>query len=100
MVEAGNLPLGRAYELEPREKMIREFVLQLKKGGVEAAYFLDKFGADVNTEFQEQLGSHRQDGYLEITEKGDIRVTPSGLLRVDSLLEPFFEDRHRGARYT
>ncbi len=100
MVEAGNLPLGRSYELEPREMMIREFVLQLKKGGVEGAYFRDKFGADVCAEFQEQLGNHRDNGFLEITETGDIQVTSSGLLRVDSLLEPFFEDRHRGARYT
>ena len=80
--------------------MIREFVLQLKKGRVEGAYFRDKFGADVCAEFQKQLNSHRDNGFLEITETGDIQVTSSGLLRVDSLLEPFFEDRHRGARYT
>ena len=100
LVEAGGLPLGRSYELEPREMMIRECVLQLKKGGVEASYFLDKFGVNPGDEFRDQLEEHQQNGFLETSEAGDVRITPSGLLRVDSLLEPFFEERHRGARYT
>ena len=100
LVEAGELPLGRALALSPRELMIREFILQLKKGSVQVSYFENKFGLDVREEFKQQLNRHRDDGYMEIGADGEIRLTRTGLLRADSLLEPFFDARHRGARYT
>ena len=100
LVEAGELPLGRALALSPRELMIREFILQLKKGSVQVSYFENKFGLDVREEFKQQLNRHRDDGYMKIGADGEIRLTRTGLLRADSLLEPFFDARHRGARYT
>ena len=33
-------------------------------------------------------------------ENGGVRLTPEGLVRVDSLLPELYEDQFRGARYT
>ena len=50
-IDAGELPLGRAYRPTDEERMIREFVLQLKRGSVRPAYFRDKYGVDVLERF-------------------------------------------------
>ena len=98
-VEEGDLPLNRALKITPRQAMIRQLILQLKLGTVEAAYFRDAFGVDVLEEFRDVLRRHEQDGMLHVRD-GRIELTRRGLLRVDGLLEPFFERPHRGARYT
>jgi len=96
--EAGEQPIVRAYAPNAEEAMIREFVLQLKAGEVEASYFQEKFGVDVRERFAEQLAEHVRDGYMTLD--GDhIRTTNEGLLRVDSLLPPFFLEQHQNARY-
>ena len=96
--ESGEQPIARAYALSPEEALIREFILQLKAGSVEAGYFREKFGVDVRERFAEQLAEHVRNGHLEVA--GDeIRTTGEGLLRVDSLLPPFFLERHQNARY-
>ena len=38
-IARGEIPLGRAYRPTAEERMIREFVLQLKRGSVRPAYF-------------------------------------------------------------
>ena len=38
-IEAGDLPLGRAYRPNTDERLIREFILQLKRGSVRPGYF-------------------------------------------------------------
>ncbi len=56
---AGRLPLWRALALTPKQKLIREMVLQLKTGNLDTSYFRAKFGVDVWKEFQpvyESLG--------------------------------------------
>ena len=100
ILEAGKLPLGRALPVTRRQLMIREFILQLKRGSVEAAYFQEKFGLDVRDEFKAQLDRHQGAGYIKVGEDGRISLTPQGFLLADSLLEPFFEEEHRDARYT
>jgi hypothetical protein len=45
----GALPLSRAYRPSQEERMIRELVLQLKRGSIRPAYFKDKYGVDVRT---------------------------------------------------
>ena len=45
-VEAGRLPLNRAYRPTEEERLIRELVLQLKLGSIRPAYFRDKYGVD------------------------------------------------------
>jgi oxygen-independent coproporphyrinogen-3 oxidase len=96
--EAGELPLHRALALSDEERLIREFVLQLKLGQLDPAWFQDKFGVDVLRRFAEPLRKHQADGYLMASADG-IRLTRDGLMRVDSLLPAFFLAEHRGSRY-
>jgi oxygen-independent coproporphyrinogen-3 oxidase len=97
-LEAGELPIARALALTPEELMIREFVLQLKLGRVERAYFVRKFGLDPVERFAGELAAQRAAGWLTWDER-EIRTTRAGLLRVDALLWAFFPPRHRGSRY-
>src|SRR5688572_27466315 len=41
-IEAGEIPLGRAYQPSDEERLIREFVLQLKRGSNNPMYFAKK----------------------------------------------------------
>ena len=97
-VEKGERPVHRALPLREDEKLIREFVLQMKLGRLGTQYFQDKFGVDVLDRFGDALQRHRDAGYLEVVD-GEIRLFRHGLLQVDRLLHDFFLDEHRGARY-
>jgi oxygen-independent coproporphyrinogen-3 oxidase len=100
MVGAGELPLGRAYRPSVDERLIREFVLQMKRGAVRPAYFEEKYGADPLVRFREQLRSLETGGYLAELSPDRIALTREGLMRVDSLLHRFFLPEHTGIRYT
>ena len=97
--QAGKLPINRAYTPTERERFIREFILQMKLGRVSAAYFKDKFGRDVEREFETPFRTLREWGYLSI-ENGSVRLNRAGLLRVDRLLHEFFLPEHKNVRYT
>ena len=97
---AGELPLGRAYRPTADERLIREFILQMKRGAVRPAYFEEKYGADPLVRFGEQLESLRAEGYLAELSEDRIALTRPGLMRVDSLLHRFFLPEHTGIRYT
>ena len=99
LVEEGKLPLGRALQTSEHQRLIREFVLQLKLGKLELAPFKEKYGVSVVEEFRAPLQALREKGFLEWDDKA-ITLSRGGLLRVDSFLEGFFESEHRGARYT
>ncbi len=95
----GELPLARALVCTPRERLIREMILQLKLGAVDAGRFRRKFGMEMLPDFQPVYEKLSGLGLLAV--EGDrIRVTRAGLLRVDEMLPEFFEPAHRGARYT
>ncbi len=94
------LPLGRAYTPTREERMIREFVLQLKRGSVRPAYFTDKYGIDALVRFRDELAGLADDGYLARHDERQIALTRDGLLRVDVLLRRFFLPQHTGIRYT
>jgi oxygen-independent coproporphyrinogen-3 oxidase len=96
----GDLPLGRAYRPSDEERMIREFVLQMKKGSVRPAYFAEKYGVDVLDRFRAPLASLEAPGYLAARDPERIALTREGLLRVDVLLHRFFKPEHTGIRYT
>ncbi|MCH2376209.1 MAG: coproporphyrinogen III oxidase family protein, partial [Planctomycetes bacterium] len=98
-LDAGELPLGRALKVTPRQLMIRELILQLKLGRIEADYFKTKYAIDVREEFRTVLADLQSSGMLEERDES-LRLTEAGLLRVDSLLPAFFEPQHQGARYT
>ena len=99
-IERGELPLGRAYRPTDEERMIREFILQLKKGAVSPAYFEEKYGVAPLDRFRGALDSLEAGGYLQAREPGRIALTRDGLLRVDVLLQRFFLPEHRNIRYT
>ena len=58
------IPLARAYRPTAEERMIREFVLQLKRGALRPDYFATKYGVDVLERFAEPLASLQGTGYL------------------------------------
>jgi oxygen-independent coproporphyrinogen III oxidase len=98
-LDEGRLPLGRAYTPTPRQSLIRELILLLKRGYLEIDYFMYKFGIDIWDEFREVWQPYADDGF--ITRDGDrIELTMEGLLRADGLLPAFFEPENRGVRYT
>jgi oxygen-independent coproporphyrinogen-3 oxidase len=99
MLERGELPLGRALPVRPRERLIREMILQLKTGRLDAGYFRHKFGSNILADFADGFGELAERGYLR-RDDGRVELTREGLLRVDRLLPTFFEPEHRGARYT
>jgi oxygen-independent coproporphyrinogen-3 oxidase len=92
------LPIYRALTPNPEERMIREFVLQMKLGHVESAYFQRKFGVDVERRFEQPLQNLKDRGFLA-TDHGTLLLNRDGLLQVDRLLHDFFLPQHRTARY-
>ena len=97
-IERGELPIYRALTPNPEERMIREFVLQMKLGHVESAYFQGKFGVDIERRFEEPLQNLKDRGFLA-TDHGALLLNRDGLLQVDRLLHDFFLPQHRTARY-
>ncbi|MHC4078015.1 MAG: coproporphyrinogen-III oxidase family protein [Planctomycetota bacterium] len=95
----GALPLWRAYVLSDEERLVREFVLQLKLGGIQRDYFRKKFGVDAVVQFAEPLADLAKRGMLEVTDDA-VRLTREGLLRVDRLLGAFYRPEHSGIRYS
>ena len=93
------LPLRRALTATPKQRLIREMILQMKLGKLDAAYFRKKFGAEILSEFRPAYEHLEEQGLLTLRED-EVRMTRAGLLRVDELLPNFFEPEHRGARYT
>jgi len=92
------LPLLRAVSLTPKQRLIREMVLQLKTGELDTDYFKKKFGVDVWEEFlpvYENLAAEELLG----RENGSIQLTRRGLLEVDRFLIDFFEPELRTVRY-
>ena len=97
-VNAGKLPVYRAYMPPADERYIREFILQLKLGTVSAEKFKTKFGTDPRETFAKPLATLKQWGFL--TNGGDqIGVTREGLLQIDRLLHEFFKPEHNTGRY-
>jgi oxygen-independent coproporphyrinogen-3 oxidase len=99
-VARGEIPLSRAYRPTDEERMIRELVLQLKRGSIRPAYFQDKYGVDVLGRFRDQVASLGAEGYLAEASPEIVRLTRAGLLRADVLLRRFFLPQHSGIRYT
>jgi oxygen-independent coproporphyrinogen III oxidase len=99
ILESDNLPLWRALPLTPKQKLIREVILQLKTGALDTRYFHRKFGVDVWQEFQSVFELLNQERMLERDEE-TIELTRSGILQVDHFLAEFFEPESKTARYT
>jgi len=94
-LEAGRLPIYRACTPTEEERMIREFVLQMKLGRVESAYFAKKFGVDVRERFAGPLETLEREEFAAVADDV-IQLNREGLLQVDRLLHRFFLPVHRG----
>ena len=91
-IDAQQLPLGRGLVARPRELLIRELVLGLKKGSVDTARLSKKFGVDPVVEWSQACNELSKQGFLEPIETTESpQLTRSGLLQVDSLLNRFFD---------
>jgi oxygen-independent coproporphyrinogen-3 oxidase len=99
-IEAGQLPLGRAYRPSDDERLIRELILQLKRGVVRPGYFAGKFDVDILERFAHVWRSIERDGFLAEATEGRVALTRDGLLQVDELLHRFFLPEHQDIRYT
>ena len=93
------LPLGRAFRPTDYQLLIRELILQLKKGAIPVDYFQDKFGVNILDEWSDVWKGYADEGFVE-TDADQVRLTRQGLLRADGLLPAFFESHHQGVRYT
>lgn len=98
VLETDQLPLLRAVTLTPKQRLIREMVLQLKTGRIKTGYFLGKFGVDVWDEFHSIYERMAHEQLLE-RENGLIKLTRQGLLEIDELLPEFFEPELKAVRY-
>ena len=98
-LDAGQLPINRALPITDHQRLIREMILQLKTGHIDAGYFRNKFGEEITRQFAGAYDSLVSEGYVTI-DGDDIRMTREGLLRVDSLLPRFFEAQYQNVRYT
>ena len=59
LLEQGELPLGRGLRPTPHQLLIREMILQLKRGYLDAAYFRSKFGVDILDDWRDRLAAVR-----------------------------------------
>ena len=98
-IEEGRLPVQRAFPMRAAERVIRELILQMKLGRVDAGYFRDKFGREVLDDFSGAFGSLKEGGVLDWA-GDDIELTRDGLLKIDEMLPNFFLPEHRNVRTT
>jgi oxygen-independent coproporphyrinogen-3 oxidase len=97
--EAGELPINRAFKPNDAERLTRELILQMKLGRVDAKYFKGKFDVDVMQRFDAAFARLKSLDMLKLHD-GGATLTRQGLLRVDTLLPEFYEERYQNARYT
>jgi oxygen-independent coproporphyrinogen-3 oxidase len=90
LLDSDQLPLSRALAMTPKEKLIRETVLQLKTGLLDARYFREKFAVEIWNEFQPVFKRLQETGLVELNDD-TIALTRRGLLQVDHFLPEFFE---------
>ena len=95
-LDAGEIPVKRAWPTTREERGIREFILQMKLGRVDRSYFDEKFGPELLERFAPELGALQKQGLLAV-EGSALRLSREGLLKVDELLHQFFLPQHRAA---
>ena len=84
----------------PRERLIREMILQLKTGRLDATYFRREVRRRTSaTSSRTASRKLEASGWLNVTADG-VELTPDGLLQIDRHLPAFFEPQYRSARYT
>jgi oxygen-independent coproporphyrinogen-3 oxidase len=98
-LDAGELPIGRAFPTTERDRLIRELVLLLKTGHLDVGYFRDKYGVDIRDEFRPALDKLQRDDWLTVSAES-VDCTPDGLIQIDRHLPAFFDPQYISSRYT
>lgn len=88
-VESGSLPLARALAVSPRDRLLRETVLGLKRGWLDVERLSAKYGEHPLSVWADVWESLARDGFLETTRPMP-RLSRRGLLQVDALVRRFF----------
>src|SRR4051812_31825383 len=83
------LPIWRALTPSDEERVLREFILQLKLGHVSRAYFKEKFGVELTERFAEGMQRLKDWGFMSV-EGDQVLLNREALLQVDRLLQEFF----------
>ena len=99
LMEHGRLPLGRAFTPSDHQLLIREVILQLKRGYLEVEYFRNKYDVDITQQWASEFQAHADEGMLTFDD-ARVELTRKGFLHADALLPPFFEAENQGVRYT
>lgn len=99
ILNEGRLPVNRAMTPSKHQLLVRELVLLMKEGRIDAQPFRQKYGVDIFEEFGDTFDRQAAKGYLS-RQNGSIELTRKGLLQVDTLLPEYFEPEHREVRYT
>ena len=89
-VESGRLPILRGLTPTPRDLLVRELVLGLKRGRRDVGRLARKFGVDPLIEWAPQWRTLHSEGYLDRIEPAPV-LSRRGLLQVDALLPRFFD---------
>ena len=89
-VEAGRLPVARGLAATPRELLIRQLVLGLKRGRLDTPRLARRFGVDPLVAWAPQWQALAEAGYIESLGP-PVVLSRRGLLQVDALLPRFFE---------
>ncbi len=97
-INASQSPVYRALKPTDEEKLVREFILQMKLGRLSFSYFDEKFGVNSREKFAEPIATISSWGYAKI-EGNELILNRDGLLQVDRLLHEFFLPQHRNVRY-
>ena len=105
LLDENRLPIGRAFVPTTDQSLIREMILQLKRGYLDVAYFQLKYNTNIVDRWRSVWDGYVQEGYAVLRSNGAgacdrIELSMNGLLRVDALLPAFFEPQYRGVRYT
>ena len=93
-VEGGRLPIQRGLVPTARERLIRELVLQLKRGWIDPERLRARHGIDPLAEWADQWQQLEEAGFLAALQPQP-RLTRAALLQVDSLLPGFFDPPFR-----
>ena len=97
-INAGELPLGRAFPTTERDRLIREIVLLLKTGHLDVDYFRTKYGVDIRDEFRAAFDKLQREGWLTLHDES-IDCTRDGLMQIDRHLTAFFDPQYISDRY-
>ena len=96
-IESGKMPTKRSFRTTEEQRMIREFILRMKLGKVDAGIFTEKYGVDVLGRWENELAELADEGLLKVV-GSEIVLERDGLLCVDNILHDFFLPEHRTDR--